>query len=47
MPSTRYEAKIAAGTESGLGLYTQDWVEASTNFTDCNGKHMKQSIPFS
>ncbi|KAM7446448.1 putative aminophospholipid-translocase [Porites harrisoni] len=36
MPSTRYEAKIAAGTESGLGLYTQDWVEASTNFTDCN-----------
>lgn len=45
MPSTRYEAKIAAGTESGLGLYTQDWVEASTNFTDCNGKNNTWNNP--
>ncbi|KAL9985599.1 hypothetical protein ACROYT_G008021 [Oculina patagonica] len=35
MPSTRYEAKIAAGTDSGLGEYTKDWVDASTNVTKC------------
>ena len=45
MPSTRYEAKIAAGTETGLGLYTQDWVEASTNSTDCNGKNNTWNNP--
>jgi len=38
MPSTRYEAKIAAGTESGLGEYTRNWVEASTNISNCKGK---------
>lgn len=37
MPSTRYEAKIAAGTDSGLGEYTKDWVDASTNVTKCKG----------
>lgn len=37
MPSTRYEAKIAAGTDSGLGVFTRDWVEASTNVTKCKG----------
>jgi len=37
MPSTRYEAKIAAGTDSGLGVYTRNWVEASTNVTKCKG----------
>ena len=38
MPSTRYEAKIAAGTELGLGVYTRKWVEASTNVTKCKGR---------
>lgn len=37
MPSTRYEAKIAAGTDSGLGVYTRNWVKASTNVTECKG----------
>lgn len=35
MPSTRYEAIIAAGTDSGIGEYTKDWVRASTNVSKC------------
>lgn len=38
MPSTRYEAIIAAGTDSGIGEYTKDWVRASTNVSKCEGK---------
>lgn len=37
MPSTRYEAKIAAGTNSGLGVYTRNWVKSGTNVTECKG----------
>lgn len=30
-----YEAKIAAGSSSGLGQYTRDWVQATTVATKC------------
>lgn len=35
MPGITYEAKIAAGSDSGLGLYTHDWVQATTVATRC------------
>lgn len=38
MTGVIYEAKIAAGSNSGLGQYTWDWVQATTVATKCKGR---------